>query len=173
MFNLFKKAPVLTETEIQSQRKKDNVFNEVKTWKAGREMSKNDMKEYIQALCNYRSWIKASYIEMSLIQYERFVLVEIETSKLPISDDFWPFKKEFHEAAKVKIKTYKALFLKSGWSPPIIFDQYNKKIIDGNHRAKALKELGCKKILVFIGIPYLSWNPEKSMKENVSRNVIR
>lgn len=156
MFNLFKKRPQLTEAEKLALRKKEAVFNEIKKWPIGTKMSNEDMKEYIQALCNYRSWIKTVYIEMSLIRFREFILLEIDLENIPLPDNVCSIIKENHLNSLKKISHYKKLVKKTNWIPPIIFDYENKTIVDGAHRAEALKELGIKKIPCFVGVEYLT-----------------
>lgn len=159
MFGLFKSKPKLTPEQALAQRKKEAIFKAVQKMKPGQILTKEDMKEYIQALHDYSRWITSLYVDSSIIKFSSFELKELDLNSLIINwDEKNPRSKEDLEKTKGKIEAYKKQFRKTLWSPPIIFDPFDKKIIDGSHRALALKELGIRKVLAFEGIKYLGYD---------------
>ncbi|PZX60204.1 hypothetical protein LV84_00474 [Algoriphagus ratkowskyi] len=126
-------------------------------------MSKNDVYDYarmtdgmaanelIYASRNYDFWLRIQCPELNLGEIKEFVLVEIETSKLPIVDiDL--LKEEVKKEYRDLVEKYKALTQQTGMYPPLIYYEEENIILDGNHRAKALQELGYKMITVFKAI---------------------
>lgn len=77
-----------------------------------------------------------------LEEYEKYKLKEIPIDKLNLNE--WDLDEDY-------VEEYKNKYLENKDYPPIVVDS-DYGIIDGLHRANALKKLGLEKIMAFIGI---------------------
>lgn len=133
--------------------KKRAVFGEIKKMQPGQILTKEEMKEYIQALHDYDRFLSSNYVLERIDKFSFFELKELDLDKIETA---WENIEEMTDSQKFwlkqKVKRFRDEFNKTLWIPPIIFDPLSNSLIDGNHRALALKELGIRKVLSFEGI---------------------
>jgi len=97
-----------------------------------------------------------SGVPEKILKHKKYELKKVPVSSLDLNSI------EFNEELKNK---YKEMTKINPDYPPIIFDSEQSSIIDGNHRAKALQEMGYESIRAFVSIPNVE-GPE-SVNESV------
>lgn len=128
----------------ENEAKKQAMFKKVRSWKQRKLVSIDIMKEYVQAVNDYANWIHTVFIDVSLSKYKCCILTTMDIRDLPDSD-----VNLLKDQKELKVKEYKERLENSGWYPPIIYDQHVGKLLDGHHRAEALRQLGYTRIKVF------------------------
>lgn len=141
-----KKSELDKPATAEKALRKEKVFSEIKTMGLDGIISKAQLIEYLNASNNYGNWVSCTIKEGWCRRLEKFILLEIPISRF--------VKEEIHHPEN--LKSFRELYSRSGWMPPIIFDHFKNHIIDGRHRVEVARQLGHQSILGFVGVPYLS-----------------
>lgn len=133
---------------FESYNRYEKTLNEINNAKVGDILDESTIYTYVEYL-NNKSNIhdyEESFIDGDLgdriEEYSKYKLMNIQLSKIDLDDFYLDDDEMLH---------YVELYKKYKTYPPIVLDS-KYDIIDGNHRANALKHIGKDKILAFVGI---------------------
>ena len=105
-------------------------------------ISANDLIYWVRKNHHNPSDIWEGDLEDRISNYSMYKLVDLPLST--IDTDEW-------DSDDDTVSDYQEKYTSTKNYPPIIYDFRNKSIIDGTHRAKALKNLGVKTIKAYVG----------------------
>ena len=121
----------------------------------------NEVLKMCKELNRSSKYFDKSGVPEKILKNKKYALKKIPISALGLNSI------EYNEELKDK---YKEMTKVNPDYPPIIVDSTNNTIIDGNHRAKALQEMGYESIRAYVSIPNVK-EPE-SVNESV-RMIVR
>ena len=147
MRNAYDKSLSITEEEKTAEFDYDEDLNIV---------SSDEVLKMCKDLNRNSEHFDKSGVPEKILNHKKYELKKVPVSSLDLSSI------EFDEELKDK---YKEMTKINPDYPPIIFDSEQGSIIDGNHRAKALQEIGYESIRAFVSIPNVE-EPE-SVNESV------
>lgn len=107
----------------------------------------SDIYSYVQRLHRIEEDFYDGDIGERLEKFKHYAVVEVPAEKISLDE---------YSLDEDRVDEYKDVYSKTKTYPPIVLGNYSKKfglynIIDGNHRANALNDLGIKKIICFVG----------------------
>lgn len=131
--------------ENLSEKYKKNILK-IYDAKTGDVVSNDVIYTFVEYICDKAGKYDECFIDGNLgkrlDKYDNYILKKINIDKLNLDeynvDDYY-------------VEEYKNLYLNAKIYPPIILDN-NYIILDGLHRANALKRAGEKEILAFVGL---------------------
>ena len=116
--------------------KLDKIISDMKKHKVGYIIHYTTLYNYISALHDFD--LDNEFIEDFITSKSKFELKLLDISKLDLGD-----------VSQTLVDEYKDEYLKTGWYPPILYNQEEDIIIDGYHRVKLLEDLNQKNVLVW------------------------
>ena len=121
------------------------ILDKIINAKVGDILSNDVVYMYVQYLCDQAGKYDNCFIDGDLgdrlDEYDNYILKEILIDKIDIEE--WGFDMD-------DVEEYMKIYSKTKEYPPIVVSA-DYSIIDGTHRANALKHCGLKKILAFVG----------------------
>jgi hypothetical protein len=115
--------------------------------KVGSMYSESDIYPYIQKIHRNVEDFHDGDISDRIERFQKYIVADIPIDK--INMDEYQLDDEY-------LNDYIEMYKKSGKYPPIVLGYYDNRwgydIIDGTHRANALRELGFKSIISFVGL---------------------
>jgi hypothetical protein len=107
----------------------------------------SDIYSYIQKLHRNEEDFYEGDIGERIERFSTYVVADIPIDKIEMDE---------YQLDDDYVDDYVKMFEKLGTYPPIVLGQYNKNwgynIIDGTHRANALRKLGFTSIIAFVGL---------------------
>ena len=120
-------------------------------------VSSSEVLSMSKSLNKTSKYFDKSGVPEKILQNSKYELKKVPFSSLDLSSI------EYDEELKNK---YKEMTKINPDYPPIVVDSVSNKIIDGNHRAKALQEMGYDSVRAFVSIP-----EKKEKTANVNESV--
>ena len=118
-------------------------------------------KENIISSKDISKTIESNELKNKIEKFDFYKLGELPVSKIKIN----------HSTINIeKVEEYKEIIKINPDYSPLIYDSINNRIIDGAHRAEALKEMGYETVRAYISIP--NENKIENMNESI-RKIVR
>lgn len=119
----------------------NRIMSQIYSTKIGDILPEGDIYQYVEAIHGNDDFVDGDLGER-IEEYDKYKLIEVDIDELNI-DEYFLFDD--------LVDTYIDKYNQTKKYPPIVIDSKNR-LIDGNHRANALNELGFEKIEAFKGI---------------------
>jgi len=120
-----------------------------------------DEKENIISSKDISKTIESNELKNKIEKFDFYKLGELPISKIKINPSTINIE---------KVEEYKEIIKINPDYSPLIYDSINNRIIDGAHRAEALKEMGYETVRAYISIP--NENKIENMNESI-RKIVR
>lgn len=125
----------------------ENMTDDITNVSIGTILSSDDVYSYCQKLHRNEEDFWDGDIGERIEKFSKYQVVEIPLDKI-VTDEY--------DLDDDKVQEYVDKFKESSNYPPIVLGYYDNRwgydIIDGNHRANALKELGIVNVKCFVGL---------------------
>lgn len=108
----------------------------------GKRISANEIYDWVVKNHYNKGDLVEGNLSDRIFKYNYYVLQDLSMDKIDVEE--WNSHDE-------TVEKYKQLYLKTKDYPSIVYDSIDESIIDGTHRARALKELGIKIIKAYVG----------------------
>ena len=135
-----------TIREFLNEQKITESFTD-KNINVGDVYSESDVYPYIQKLHRNEDDFYDGDIGERIERFPKYVVADIPIKKINMDE---------YELDDDYVDDYIEMYKKSGTYPPIVLGYYDNNwgydIIDGTHRANALRKLGVKSIISFVGL---------------------
>ena len=118
----------------------DATLNDMKNHKIGDVISGEKLYNYVNAL--HDNDMDNDFIKDHILKYQNFKLTNLNSNDVDLIGSVDP----------TLVNDYANQYKNTKWYPPIVFDKSENMVIDGYHRAEAIKKLGIGKIMAWVGI---------------------